>query len=204
VFSIPIGTKSPAATAPPPEITQRTIDLSLFAAIGRSDKLGAVKVAYRPKILLRQAAYTALAKMRQNFPNLKINMGCSDDPTFGRELPPGEYANTLNQTKVSPCPGGNFMETHRHFESARAGCVIVSEIPPKEWYYEQHPFVLVHRWRDLPKATQALFADPSLMKEKSRQALQWWNDKISPKGVANYILHTLRSGNGPGLAPWKA
>jgi len=203
VFSIPIGTKSYLPDTPSVEMGQRSIDLSLFAAIGLPEGFSRPLFAYRPKILLRQEAYKALAGLRESAPHLKISMGCSDDSTYGAPLKPEDYEETLRQTKVSPCPGGNFMETHRHFESARAGCVIISEVPPQEWYYEQHPFVLIDQWRDLPKVTQALFADPAAMKEKSRQARQWWDEKISPAAVARYILHTLRSGGERGLPPWK-
>jgi hypothetical protein len=204
VFSIPIGPKSREAQNPSPEIGLRSIDLSLFGAIGLPEGARAPVFAYRPKLLLRQEAYKALAALRESSSHLKVSMGCSDDPaTYGSPLSLEKYAETLNQTKVSLCPGGNFMETHRHFESARSGCVILSEAPPKEWYYEQHPFVLIDQWRDLPKITKALFADPALLKEKSHQAKQWWDEKISPVAVAKYILTTLRSGSKNGLPPWK-
>jgi hypothetical protein len=102
-----------------------------------------------------------------------------------------EYSAALMNSRIALCPRGNFDETFRLFESARAGCVLVSEPLPRRWYYDGAPITQLTRWSELTQTLRQLTADPSALANNARQAHQWWLDSCSEAAIAKYVLKHL-------------
>jgi|GEM_PF-6267628 len=190
VFTIPLGPSAPLPDTQT-DFADRVCDLALYATAAEPLRIGTIAQLGRPKTVLRTQAFRALELIKKEQPGLVISMGCDDNQVWGKALSPRDYATLLFRTKVCPCPGGNFMETFRHYEAARAGCVIVSDPPPNEWYFKRHPFLIVNNWDELPEMVTSLFATPDDIKLHAEASRKWWENAVSPKAVASYILQNL-------------
>ena len=61
------------------------------------------------------------------------------------------------------------------------------------WYFKDSPVQIVQQWQELPKLLDKLFSDGNLLKEISKNSIDYWNDKLSPKAVADFIKNSLNS-----------
>lgn len=190
VFTIPLGAMTPCGVEPEP-LTARKVDISLFASVGQFWSVGPLRIPYRPKTLLRNAAFEALHQTNQKNPQLNIETGCQDNPCWGPPLPLKDYPQMLRDTKICPCPSGNFTETFRHYEAVQAGCIVISEPPPNEWYFNNHPFITIERWEHLPMTIASLLSDPHAMQRHSDASLRWWNEQVCPEAVAKTMFTAL-------------
>ncbi|MEX0275151.1 MAG: hypothetical protein AB3N16_12315, partial [Flavobacteriaceae bacterium] len=103
------------------------------------------------------------------------------------ELNHQEYARQLTHSKIVLCPRGNFEETYRVMESVRAGCVVICDKLPKRWYYKDHPVIEISDWRTLPKLLDTLLQEPDTLSTYQQKSLQWWENTVSEKAVAQYV-----------------
>ena len=190
VFTIPIGTMSPAPDhiIPP---TERTYDVTLFATVGRRLSLGPIQIPFQPKTPARNEALNAMRKLANEMPELQMKAGCPDDRRWGERVSPSDYLDVLVKTRIAPCPRGNFAETFRHYEAARAGCVIVSDPLPDEWYFQDHPFVILDRWSQFPETVMKLKSIPDELERLSQASLSWWKNKTCPAAVAKHMAEKL-------------
>lgn len=104
-----------------------------------------------------------------------------------------QYINKLSNSKICLCPRGASVETYRHFESLRHGCVTISTPLPDVWYFKGAPIQIVQQWDELPALLDKLISDQNLLKEISRKSVEYWNNKLSPKAVANFIDSSINS-----------
>ena len=190
VFTLPIGTMSPAPRTLIPFL-ERSHDVSLFASIGRRCAVGPWEIPLQPKTLARSEALKALRTMQRNLPGVQIKAGCSDDPRWGDGVSPTEYLDVLVNTRIAPCPRGNFAETFRHYEAARAGCVVISDPVPSEWYFNEHPFVILDRWSQLPGIVLELLNDANEMERRSAESVRWWKKRGCPEAVGQFMARKL-------------
>lgn len=114
---------------------------------------------------------------------------------FRQGFIPSEYAYRLSHSKIALCPKGfHSSETFRHYEALKAGCIVLSEPLPATWMYEGSPIIQLQSWRELNKTIKKLMKDVSLQEELHHQALSWWETKLAPKAVANYMLEVIENG----------
>ena len=106
-------------------------------------------------------------------------------------LNPQIYSERLMNTKISLCPRGNFPETFRLFESARAGCVIVSEPLPPVWYFEDFPAQIVSDWSEAPDMVVDLLRSPELLQSLHERTLAWWDKVAGEAALARFIAKQL-------------
>jgi hypothetical protein len=114
-------------------------------------------------------------------------------PGINSSLDIDEYAFHLADMEISFCFGGQSPETFRLVESAASGCIIVSDVLPKIWYYESLPALFVPHWKDF--VLEQLFRK---LKSKESDALQamtskWFVECISPPAVGKKISEHVRS-----------
>lgn len=104
-----------------------------------------------------------------------------------------EYMSILNDSKISLCPSGASVETYRHFESLRHGCVTVSTMLPDVWYFKEVPIQIVKSWDELPVLVDRLINNQTLLEEISIKSIEYWYKKFSPEAVADYISSSIYS-----------
>lgn len=104
-----------------------------------------------------------------------------------------QYLNNLNNSKISLCPRGASAETYRHFESLRHGCVTISTPLPDVWYFEDAPIQIIKQWNELPALLDKLVNSQVLLEEISKKSVEYWNNKLSPNAVANFINRSISS-----------
>jgi hypothetical protein len=148
----------------------------------------------RPRLAARWQMAAALEDACAQLPALRAdftNGGPFANP--GSMLEPGTYSSRQMAARIVLCPRGNIDETYRLLESARSGCVAVSERLPERWYYRDSPAVQLDRWSRLPDVLRSLLADPEGLAQRSEAALTWWRDSLSEQAVAGYVARHLRS-----------
>jgi hypothetical protein len=109
------------------------------------------------------------------------------------QLDPVTYSEQMMDAKISLCPRGNFPETFRLFESARAGCVIISEPLPPTWYFREHPALVVSDWCEMPRIVASLLQSPDRLAQLHRLTLLWWQQVVGEAAVGAYIAERILS-----------
>jgi hypothetical protein len=188
LFPIPIGYNGQIDVASKP-LSARTHDV-LFAG-----QLGVVSpsrtwlpqtLTLRPREWARASLAHALRELARDPQYACHWLGEASD-----RADPIAYSEALANAKISLCPRGNFPETFRFCESARAGCAIISEPLPPTWYFRDHPALIVRHWRELPAMAERLLSTPSLLEAHHRKSRAWWNDVAGEKALGNYVAECL-------------
>jgi hypothetical protein len=100
----------------------------------------------------------------------------------------------LNNSKIAISPKGfTRYECFRHYEAARAGCVVITETNPNPdlWYLKESPFVQLNKWSDLRKCVTSLLEDPEELERLQQRTIKWWENCISEEAVARYMASKL-------------
>lgn len=115
---------------------------------------------------------------------------------FKKGFTPQEYGEILADSKIVLCPKGFDMpESFRHFESMRAGSIIISERLPKTEFYLNSPIIEINNWEEGLLKVKELLSDPALMDAIQKETTSWWENKCSEKATAEYINAKLLSLN---------
>ena len=193
VESIPIGFVG-STPLEPVAMKERKWDVSFAGSMGSFRVLGGRRLPGCPKSAARLAMLQATRDLLSTSPDLRMRIICPDlEPQTG--LSKTDYYFLLQQTKISLCPRGNFVETFRLFESARFGCVILVDPLPDCWYYENHPFIEVRDWRKIKSAIEALRKDSQALEQLGERSRKWWDEVASPAAVGRKIARAVRPGS---------
>lgn len=150
----------------------------------------------RPRLAARWQMAAALEDSRRRLPDLRVdftNGGPFANP--GSMLPPDAYSARLMRARIVLCPRGNIDETYRLMESARSGCVAITECLPDRWYYEHTPAIQLRRWDALPEVLRGLLADPEALARRAEAMRVWWADSLSEGAVASYVSSHVSLGH---------
>jgi hypothetical protein len=171
---------------------KRAWDVAFLGSIGRLHRWFGRDIALSPKAHTRLTAVRALARAKRQRPDTNILVGCADQPRFGEPLEPAAYRQAMAQTKIALCPRGNFVETFRHAEAARCGSVVFTDAVPEEWYFQDHPFVVVGDWSKVAETAARLVASGEA--EGIGAATQeWYEQRCSPPAVADFMARRIRA-----------
>lgn len=188
-FPIPIGYNGQIDVASKP-LSVRTHDV-LFA--GQLDDVSEARtwlpqtMTLRPREWARASLAHALRELARRAPQYSCDwLGSPSERADSLA-----YSEALANAKISLCPRGNFPETYRFCESARAGCAIISEPLPPTWYFRDHPALIVRHWRELPALAERLLGTPSLLEAYQRKSQAWWNDVVGETALGNYLAERL-------------
>lgn len=186
IHSIPLGFHN-QVDVPFVPFGERPLDVFFAGGRGAVPRLMAPTTwSFRPRVLARSAMIHAIDTLTVEHPDVRVELV---EGTNG--LGPAEYSTKLMSSRISLCPRGNFPETFRHLESARAGCVVITEPLPREWYHLDFPALTLTDWRDAPTLISQLIADPERANELHRRTLQWWKDVASPAALARFMALKL-------------
>ena len=107
-------------------------------------------------------------------------------------MSPDDYMKEMANSKICLAPRGTSLETFRHYEAASVGCVVVSDRLPHTWFYRNIPFVFVKDWRRVDQILDRLLQDSSNLKRLHEETLKWWNSRLSPAALAEFVINVLR------------
>tara|TARA_R110002074_G_scaffold69755_6_gene162368 strand:+ start:190 stop:1089 length:900 start_codon:yes stop_codon:yes gene_type:complete len=132
------------------------------------------------------------------FKKLKCNISFGTkfrdiDSSNGRD--PTTFVTEMAISKICLCPRGTSVETFRHTEALRSGCIIISEKLPEAEYYKDCPFYIVDKqWTRLPQILDEIFNPDNEEKNLNmhKKMLQLWEDRFSEKAVANNIVSIVK------------
>lgn len=135
--------------------------------------------------------YKNLEIFKFNNPNINFQLGHSK--CFNTGLSLAEYSETLSNTKIAICPGGNNLETFRFTEAAKCGCVMVG--PPKlnYWFYDQNPQINIEKWEDIHGLLPRVLGDLDKCQEISENTKQYYSHRFSEDAVTDYILSVIKA-----------
>jgi hypothetical protein len=166
---------------------QRSIDVFFAGSIEPGGRL-----TVRPRLAARRQMLAGLESARRRLPDLRVD--CTRSGPFANPqqmLSPGAYSARLMQARIALCPRGNFDETFRLVEAAKAGCVAIAERLPERWYNRDSPAVQIDRWSSLPEVITELIADGRALEERSDRMRRWWDECLSERAVADFMARTL-------------
>jgi hypothetical protein len=189
VFAVPLG-YSRQVELPVRPLRPRAIDVFFAGGRGARPRIGQPRSwVPRPREVAREAMFDAIEQVQTLRPAAKcefIAIGPGTPP-----LGPEAYSERLMNAKISLCPRGNFPETFRFFESARAGCAIVSEPLPDTWYYAGHPARIVSDWREAPRVIAQLLDSPAELEAMHARSLAWWAELASEQALGRYMAEAI-------------
>ena len=141
---------------------------------------------------------TSLLPIIQYFKNLpkdkrpKLDMNISSG--FNMGLKGDEYSKRLHNSKIAICPHGNVsVETFRHYEAIRSGCVVVSPSLPNTEIYKNSNVVQVENWHtDTGPIIMELLQDSDKLTSIQRGIQDDWNNTLCERAAANKILSKLQ------------
>lgn len=107
---------------------------------------------------------------------------------FNAGLDPNRYSEYLYNSRVVLCPPGNpGVETLRHYEAMKAGCIIISEILPQVECFTGSPIIQITNWADVDNLVSEILNDDNRMNEQYNKMISWWSTYCSPIATVNYI-----------------
>ena len=186
VEPIPLGVMWSPEIAPPP-IAERPVDVLFCGSVETVSRSGLRGRLGTPKTHARRAMLAGLSALE----GARVDVGVTPSFADSKRAGPAEYWARLVAAKICLVPRGDTLETYRLFEAARAGCVIVAERLPSNWFFDAAPVVDLTGWRGLAGCLRALLADPAGLAERSRRTLAWWDDVVGPEAVGRHIAKTV-------------
>lgn len=148
----------------------------------------------RPRLAAREQMAAALDDAHARMPELRVDFSRGGPMANPRDmLAADDYSSRLMRSRIVLCPRGNIDETYRLLESARSGCVAISEPLPERWYYRDSPAVQLDRWSELPDVLRDLLADPVGLAERAAAMRAWWDASLSESAVAAYVARHTRA-----------
>ena len=201
VHPLPLGCVNGVPNGTVPPIQEREIDVFFSGHLNRN-RIG----LYRELSLLRSVPAwlieTAVAQPRLRN-GLRMIFGSDFSNAFNRGyicfthafaagLTREAFAKRLQNARIALCPAGfHSAETFRHYEAARAGCVIISDPLPDNGLYRDAPIQQVQSWREGIALARELLRDEKRLTELSDQTRAWWNEHWSPDALAKEMQAKL-------------
>lgn len=178
IFPVPLGCLNPFEPPFKP-MTERGTDVFFAGDLGEQPRIASPRTWLpRPKRAARVAMARALDDLRRRHPDLRLRTVAVDARA---------YSEALMDTRISLCPRGNFPETCRFFESARAGCAIIAEPLPPVWYFHGSPALTVSHWREMPGMVAELLRSPAELARLQARALAWWSEVAGEAALGRYM-----------------
>jgi hypothetical protein len=187
VTTIPLGTYN-QLDLPVVPIEQRSTDL-FFA--GSVEHKASLRHRLGPKSLTRHDMLTAVRRLAEQRPGLRLDLRLTPDFGASAAAAPGDLSRGLMDSKVCLAPRGTSVETFRLFEGLRAGCVVVAGRLPPHPFYAGAPVIQLDRWSELDRALPPVLDLPAELRRLHGEALAWWRDHCSEEAVGRFLAEKL-------------
>lgn len=198
VFPLPLGYVKDVPQLPIKPINERSVNV-FFRGNFNNNRLDFYRSLSKfkfviPKTFKKHPGFfrSLLMKFQNDFSTRFPRSIIRFNDGFKTGLTPKEYGKVLAESKIVLCPKGFDMpESFRHFESMRAGCVILSEKLPETEFYTDSPIIEVKNWTEGISKVNELLSKPAKMEILQKKIIEWWEKKCSEIGTAKYIHATL-------------
>ena len=190
---IPLGTAN-QTIVPMRQFAHRASTLFFAGSVTHAflpSRLTAIKDILSPKRAARVAMLRNLNAISDRHPNLGVEVSVAADYSEAIHGDGRSYSEELMDARIALVPRGACPQTFRFFQAMRAGCVVITDVVPAQRFFTGSPAVRVKSWNDLEDAVQSLLADPALLEQRHRQALEWWSRYCSEEAVGEYIAGVL-------------
>lgn len=190
---IPLGTAN-QEIVPQSEFSARTTTLYFAGSVTHiylPSRVNAVKDFLGPKRAAREAMLRNLKTISDRHPTLRVQVAVAADYNEAIRSDGRSYSEELMDARIALVPRGACPQTFRFFQAMRAGCVVITDVVPAQRFFVGAPAVRLKSWNDLEDTVQSLLADPELLEERHRQALDWWSNYCSEEAVGQYIGSVL-------------
>lgn len=129
-----------------------------------------------------------------NFDNIFPNSYIRFTRAFQAGLDINEYAKMLANSKIILSPKGFFnTECFRLYEALRQGCIVITEPQPtKSTFYDNRYYIEVKDWDNIGEVISNLLKDIKKLQAMSDAGIKYYNEHLSPKGAAHYVMETLK------------
>lgn len=129
-----------------------------------------------------------------NFDNIFPNSYIRFTRAFQAGLDINEYAKMLANSKIILSPKGFFnTECFRLYEALRQGCIVITEPQPtKSTFYDNKYYIEVDNWNNIGEIISTLLKDKNKLQSMSDAGIKYYNEHLSPKGTAHYVMETLK------------
>jgi hypothetical protein len=135
-----------------------------------------------------------LMLLQSKYPDANIELFLIDKFLHGSsKISSDSYSTDMMNTKICLVPRGTSFETFRFFEGLRYGCIVITEILPKYWFYEDSPAIYIKDWSQLDDVLIELISSPETMIERHQASLSWWDSKCSENAVGDYMAEKLNT-----------
>ena len=197
VEPIPMGVMWPCRVAFPP-ITERPIDVLFNGSVQTRERTGLRRLAGTPKMHSRDAMLRRLAELQAEAPELRVEVAVTPSFAHSKHAPADDYWRRLGSAKLCLAPRGDTLETYRVFEAARAGCIVLGERLPSNWFYDRAPVLDQTGWRDLARSVRSLLADEAELIARHQATRSWWEQSVAPEPVGRHVAAVLKRALGAG------
>lgn len=128
-----------------------------------------------------------------NFDNIFPNSYIRFTRAFQAGLDINDYAKMLSDSKIILSPKGFFnTECFRLYEALRQGCIVITEPQPqKSRFYDNTRYIEVDKWDNIGDLISKLLKDNDKLQSMSDAGVEYYNNHLSPKGVAHYVIETI-------------
>jgi hypothetical protein len=192
VEPIPMGVMwMPEVPARP--VAERPVDVLFCGSVETDERRGLPGRVGTPKSRSRRAMLAALTRLQAAAPELTVELALTPSFAASKRAGPEEYWARLAAAKVCLVPRGDTLETYRLFEAARAGCVIVGERLPSNWFYDAAPVIDRTGWSGLAECLRALVADAPTLADRQRRTLDWWERWAGPQAVGRRVASRVEA-----------
>ena len=189
ILDIPLGIRA-YVDVPPKPIGERSYDVAFAGSLVNEEREHRRPWASQ-KLRARQVFLAEVERLRERRPDLAIWLRVVATHWDGATAT-GSYAHALADAKAVLCPRGSSVDTHRYFETLRAGAVPIYEMLPRRAYYDGAPGIRIRDWNELEGILDRLRHDPAELERLHRDALAWYERWVAPPAVAAQIARRLR------------
>jgi hypothetical protein len=190
LFTIPIGTYN-QVELPVVPIADRPTHVSFAGSL--EHRASFAQHFGAPKTLARREMLSALERLSERRPDLRLDVHVTADFGESVSMSPGTYSRSLMDSKICLAPRGTAIETFRVLEGLRYGCVVVADRLPKRWFLAGAPILQVDRWNELDELLDPVLDDPAALERLHVDSLRWWRDSCSEQVIGAYMAKGLNA-----------
>jgi hypothetical protein len=176
------------------DIFDRETTLFFAGSVGHEPgRLAALKSRIAPKSMSRTAMLREAERIAATDPRVTLDAGVTGGFRESVRSDADTYADRLAEAQISLVPRGTTAFTYRFFQSLRYGCVVITDILPSLWYYDEAPVIRLADWSELGGTVAALLDDPARMRTLHARSLAWWREACSEEAVGAQVAAVLNA-----------